>query len=299
MIAEMAAADASAGPVRALAWALPCIISPDGGRVVRTFGKFEDAPRLDLAAWARDTMRLPLVNIVVGILAAFFSNYLVTAVLGDAHVHAWRWMAGVMTLPSALFLVTALLIPESPRWRVKAGRNPDAGKVLTRLGHAAPAQELAEIAESLAADERKTHRHLFHHAHLKPLLLIGSVTFIASHLLAAWAFHTHAQGWPVLVAMMGVVGSHAYSQGAVVWVIINEVLPNSVRAAGSSAACFLMWTLCAVIGWTFPVVAAKSGALVFGFFAAMMTLQFVLVWRFLPETKGVTLEAMDQRLGAH
>jgi MFS family permease len=237
--------------------------------------------------------------------------------------------------------------------------------VLTRLGHAAPAQELAEIAESLAVDERKRHQHLFHRAHLKPLLLammiaafnqldginavlyysgdifkmagasntsamaqsvmvgavnlvmtlvamavvdrlgrkplllIGSVTFIASHLLAAWAFHTHAQGWPVLVAMMGVVGSHAYSQGAVVWVIINEVLPNSVRAAGSSAACFLMWTLCAVISWTFPVVAAKSGALVFGFFAAMMVLQFVLVWRFLPETKGVTLEAMEQRLGAH
>ena len=305
------------------------------------------------------------LNIVVGILAAFFSNYLVTTALGEAHAHAWRWMVGVMALPSVLFLVTALIIPESPRWLVKAGRSGDAEKVLTKLGHAAPAQELAEIAESLAADEHKTHQHLFHRAHLKPLLLalmiaafsqldginavlyysgdifkmagasstsamaqsvmigavnlvmtlvamavvdrlgrkplllIGSVTFIVSHLLAAWAFHTHAQGWPVLVAMMGVVGSHAYSQGAVVWVIINEVLPNAVRAAGSSAACFLMWTLCAVISWTFPVVAAKSGALVFGFFAAMMALQFLLVWRFLPETKGVTLEAMEQRLGGH
>jgi glucokinase len=61
MIAEMAAADASAGRVRALAWALPCIISPDGKKVVRTFGKFEDAPRLDLAAWAQETMGLPLL----------------------------------------------------------------------------------------------------------------------------------------------------------------------------------------------------------------------------------------------
>jgi len=82
-------------------------------------------------------------------------------------------------------------------------------------------------------------------------------------------------------------------------VIINEVLPNSVRAAGSSAVCFLMWSLCAIISWTFPVVAAKSGALVFGFFAAMMALQFVLVWRFLPETKGVSLEAMEAQLGRH
>jgi MFS family permease len=130
----------------------------------------------------------------------------------------------------------------------------------------------------------------------KPLLLIGSVTFIASHLLAAWAFWTHATGWPLLVAMMGVVGSHAYSQGAVVWVIINEILPTSIRASGASAACFLMWTLCAIISWVFPVVAAKSGALVFCFFAAMMALQFVLVWRFLPETKGASLEELQRRM---
>jgi len=61
MMAEMAAADDCSEPVRAVAWALPCIISPDGKNVVRTFGKFEDAPRLDLAAWARDTMGLPLL----------------------------------------------------------------------------------------------------------------------------------------------------------------------------------------------------------------------------------------------
>jgi glucokinase len=61
MIAEITAADDCSEPVRAVAWALPCIISPDGKNVVRTFGKFEDAPQLDLAAWARDTMGLPLL----------------------------------------------------------------------------------------------------------------------------------------------------------------------------------------------------------------------------------------------
>jgi glucokinase len=61
MMERMAAADAGADPVRALAWALPCIISPDGKKVVGTFGKFEDAPRLDLAGWARNAMGLPLL----------------------------------------------------------------------------------------------------------------------------------------------------------------------------------------------------------------------------------------------
>jgi len=46
----------------------------------------------------------------------------------------------------------------------------------------------------------------------KSLLLIGSVTFVLSHLLAAWVFRTHAQGWIVIAALMGIVGSHAYSR---------------------------------------------------------------------------------------
>ena len=131
----------------------------------------------------------------------------------------------------------------------------------------------------------------------KLLLLVGSVTFVISHALAAWVFATHAQGWIVIAAMMGVVGTHAYSQGAVVWVIINELLPNAVRASGSAVACFLIWVLCAGVSWSFPVVAAASGAYAFGFFAVMMVLQFVLVSAFLPETKGVSLEELQKRLG--
>jgi len=130
----------------------------------------------------------------------------------------------------------------------------------------------------------------------KALLLIGSVTFVISHALAAWVFATHTQGWIVIAALMGVVGSHAYSQGAVVWVVINELLPNAVRASGSAVACFLMWTLCAAVGWGFPVIAKASGAMAFGFFAMMMIVQFVLVAKFLPETKGVSLEELQKRL---
>ena len=130
----------------------------------------------------------------------------------------------------------------------------------------------------------------------KALLLVGSVTFVISHCLAAWVFATHTQGWIVIVALMGIVGSHAYSQGAVVWVVINELLPNAVRASGSAVACFLMWTLCAAVGWGFPVIAKASGALAFGFFALMMVAQFVLVAKFLPETNGVSLEELQKHL---
>jgi len=57
-----------------------------------------------------------------------------------------------------------------------------------------------------------------------------------------------------------------------------------------------MWVLCATIGWSFPVIAKASGSLAFGFFALMMVLQFVLVAKFLPETKGASLEELQNRL---
>ena len=119
-----------------------------------------------------------------------------------------------------------------------------------------------------------------------------------SHALAAWVFYTHAQGWIVIAALMGIVGSHAYSQGAVVWVIINELLPNAIRASGSAATCFLIWLLCIGVSWTFPVLARHSGALAFAFFAVMMVLQFFLVLKYLPETKGVSLEQLQTQLSA-
>ena len=59
-------------------------------------------------------------NIVIGILVAYFSNFVVARVVGADSLNAWRWMFGVMTVPAVAFLLTALLIPESPRWLVEA-----------------------------------------------------------------------------------------------------------------------------------------------------------------------------------
>jgi len=304
------------------------------------------------------------LNIVVGILAAYFSNYLVASVLGPEHPAAWRWMFGIEAAPAAIFLGASFLIPESPRWLVRTGDRARAEMALIRFGHENPLREVEEIEQSLTS-ERQGHREsLFQRRYAKPLLLAamiaafnqldginaviyytadifrmagadkagalmqsviigltnlvmtvfamvlidrigrkslllaGSVTFVLSHALAAWIFRTHAQGWIVIVAMMGIVGSHAYSQGAVVWVVINELLPNAVRASGSAAACFLIWLLCIGVSWTFPVLARNSGASAFAFFAVMMLVQFVLVLKYLPETKGVSLEELQKRLGA-
>lgn len=92
------------------------------------------------------------------------------------------------------------------------------------------------------------------------------------------------------------VGGTRINLGVVVRVHIDEILPNVERASGSATACFHMWALCAMVSWSFPVLAGKSAALPFLFFAGMMVLQFFLVWIYLPETKGVSLEDLQRRL---
>src|ERR1039457_1642405 len=111
------------------------------------------------------------LNIVVGVLAAYLSNYLVSRAVGADHPNTWRWMFGVMTVPAVAFLLTALMIPESPRWLVKRGRRAQAEAVLGRFGHESPAQEAGEIAESLKGETSGVHQRLFQRKYLKPLLL--------------------------------------------------------------------------------------------------------------------------------
>ena len=74
-------------------------------------------------------------------------------------------------------------------------------------------------------------------------------------------------------------------------------LSQSRARARAGVGSFTHWVWAAVVSWTFPVIADASGAAAFAFFAVMMVLQFVLVWRFLPETKGVSLETIQRTLG--
>ncbi len=85
----------------------------------------------------------------------------------------------------------------------------------------------------------------------------------------------------------------APGSGAVIWVYISEVFPQNVRARGSSIGSSSHWGWNAVIAQVFPIAAAWSAGLPFLFFAAMMAVQFVTVFLYFPETKGVPLEEMD------
>lgn len=130
----------------------------------------------------------------------------------------------------------------------------------------------------------------------KKLLLTGAVgtALCLSGVAAIFASGSHED--VLLWLLVAYIAFFAFSQGAVIWVYISEVFPNAVRAKGQSLGSFTHWIMNALISGVFPLLAARSRALPFGFFAAMMALQFIVVWTVYPETKGFTLEEMQKRL---
>jgi SP family arabinose:H+ symporter-like MFS transporter len=131
----------------------------------------------------------------------------------------------------------------------------------------------------------------------KKLLLIGSVGTAACLAGVAAIFFAHSHEHLLVWLLIGFIASFAFSQGAVIWVYLAEVFPNVVRAKGQSLGSFSHWFMNGLISGIFPLMAASSGAYPFVFFSAMMALQFFVVLFVYPETKGVTLEEMQKKMG--
>ena len=299
------------------------------------------------------------LNIVLGILISFFSNYLISRFYTGPD--SWRLMLGVVAIPAAIFFALLFVIVESPRWLVRAGRPEKAELVLRQLGNRAPAITVDDISRSLEGDGAQ--ERLFQRRYLRPIFLAwaiamfnqlsginalmyyaprifemtgstervallqtvavggtnlvftivgmslidwvgrrrliiwGSFGYLASLLTIAWTFYHYGGNFDSVGSTTAVIGllvfqaSHAMSQGAVIWVFISEIFPNAVRAKGQALGSATHWFMAALISWTFPSIAAWSGASAFAFFAAMMGLQLVFAWKIMPETRLVSLES--------
>ena len=131
----------------------------------------------------------------------------------------------------------------------------------------------------------------------KRLMFIGSIGYILSLSAVAYAFYTETGGALLLISLLVFIASHAFGQGAVIWVFISEIFPNRVRARGQALGSFTHWIMAAVISWTFPMIASISGWMTFAFYALCMVGQLFWVLMIMPETKGISLEKIQQKLG--
>lgn len=301
------------------------------------------------------------INVVIGILLAYFSNFCIARIgLGTAE---WRWQFGVAAVPAALFLALLFGIPPSSRWLVTQNRVEEARAVLQLMGAEDPETELREIVDSVHLERLQTAEPLFAWKYRLPiflaisigmfnqlsginailyylndifgaagfskmsgdlqavavggmnliatllamtvidklgrktLLLIGSVGTAGCLAGVSWVFLTQSHQSYLLALLVAYIAFFAISQGAVIWVYIGEVFPNRVRSKGQGLGSSSHWIMNALIAYTFPQVAKSSGAYPFVFFAAMMVMQFFVVLSVYPETKGVSLEQLQHRLG--
>lgn len=311
------------------------------------------------ARWRGRLVGLFQINIVVGILVAYLSNYVIGLFqIGPAE---WRAMLGIAAFPAALFFVMLFGIPKSPRWLVSKGHVDEAREVFRLTGEENAEKELQDIIASLRAQKqqeplfsRKYRFPIFLAVSIamfnqmsginailyylndiflkagfskvsgslqavligatnlvftliamavidklgrKTLLLIGSVGMaICLGGVSVIFFTSRHESWLVWM-LVGFIASFAFSQGAVIWVFISEIFPNQVRAKGQSLGTFTHWFMNALISQIFPLMAASSGGYPFAFFCAMMVIQFFVIFFTYPETKGVTLEEMQAKLG--
>jgi MFS family permease len=277
-------------------------------------------------------------NIVFGILIAFLSNYFLEGFGGSSD---WRWMLGVMAVPSIVYTLMVIGIPESPRW-LESRNNHQQGLIRQELFAARNkriiglafmiaffnqvsginfilyyAPEILERAGLAAKDSLFSSiaiggtnllftfvgLYLIDRLGRKTLLIIGSLGYIISLSMVAWAFYAAASPGFLLSFLLVFIASHAIGQGAVIWVFIAEIFPNQIRALGQSFGASVHWVFAALITLITPVfLDAEDGIFkdnpwpIFAFFAGMMALQLIWVFVKVPETKGVSLEKLEEEL---
>lgn len=301
-------------------------------------------------------------NVVFGIVVSYFSNYLI----GQGGESSWRFMLGIQTIPSLVFLVLLRFVPESPRWLILKKGKAEKGRQILNLIDSNTAERVYQSILSSAHENKSDENagNLFSKRYKTPvmlavlfavfnqvsginaiiyyaprifemtglgtsssllstvglgvinftftlfamnfidrigrrtLMLIGSFGLILTLSLVSLSFYRKSfDSLEVPVFLFIYIAFFAFSQGAVIWVFISEIFPTNVRAKGQTLGSATHWIMAALIAFSFPYLAEKAGGgHTFLFFSIMMLVQFFFVWKVMPETKGKSLEQLEETL---
>jgi len=129
------------------------------------------------------------------------------------------------------------------------------------------------------------------------LMLIGAGALAGIYALIGGAYAMHVMGLPVLLLVLAAIAVYATTLAPVTWVLLAEIFPDRIRAQAVALGVFSLWTACFVLTYTFPWLNARLGAAgSFWTYGLICACGFVFILRRVPETAGVTLEAMEARL---
>jgi len=296
------------------------------------------------------------LTIVLGQVITHFENFQ----LRDIGPNAWRWMFGLGMIPSFLFLVGVLFVPESPRWLLRAGREDDSRKVLARIGDVSFVNTTIDaIRKTIHGNVKTNYKHVFEKAVLpaviigiglavfqqfcginvvfnyttnifksigassseqllqavyisianlvftlvamslvdkwgrRPLMLIGAGGLAILYVIIGYILHV-GSGAGLSVFILMAIGIYAMSLAPLTWVLISEIFPNNVRGLATSIAVISLWMAYFILVFTFPIIEKHFGdAVAFWGYAFICVIGFLFIYIKLPETKGKSLEAIE------
>ncbi|EKT56041.1 sugar porter family MFS transporter [Providencia burhodogranariea] len=316
------------------------------------------------------------LTIVIGVLAAQIINLLIAEPVATGSTLAeiattwngqsgWRYMFAAQIIPSVIFFVLMLFMPESPRWLIKVGKESRARETLLKIGNAHYADKtVSAIKQSMGQESAKVPFSAIFAADVRPimvigivlaifqqwcginvifnyaqeifasagfdindtlksivatgiinliftvlalplvdklgrrkLMLIGSAGLCIIYILIALAYSTGTLGIPVLALVLAAISVYAMTLAPVTWVLLSEIFPNRIRGIAMSVATLALWIACFALTYSFPLLNANLGASgSFLLYGVICLIGFAFVFKRVPETKGVSLEELENRL---
>ena len=241
------------------------------------------------------------INIVIGILLAYLSNYVIGRMgLGSAE---WRWQLGIAAVPAVLFLVLLFGIPPSSRWLVTQKRVDEARTVLQTMGAENPEGELHEIIESIHLERLQTSERLFSWKYRFPLFLaitigmfnqlsgINAILYYLNDIFAA-AGYSKMSGDLQAVA----VGGMNLAATLLGMSVIDKLGRKTLLIIGSvgTAACLFG------VSWVFCTDSHQSYLLVFlvAYIAFFAISQGAVIWVYISEVFPNRVRAKGQSVGS-
>lgn len=131
----------------------------------------------------------------------------------------------------------------------------------------------------------------------RKLMLLGASGLTIIYVLIASAYAMNIMGWPVLLLVLAAIAIYAVTLAPVTWVLLSEIFPNRVRGLAMSVGTLALWIACFLLTYTFPLLNAGLGAAgSFLLYGVICAAGYLYILRKVPETKGVTLEALEAQL---
>jgi SP family xylose:H+ symportor-like MFS transporter len=134
----------------------------------------------------------------------------------------------------------------------------------------------------------------------KPLQIIGALVMAVSMISLGADFWLGGKGMVALVSMLVYTAGFAVSWGPVTWVLLSEIFPNQIRGKAMAVAVAAQWIANYLVSWSFPIldenpylVAHFKHGFAYWIYGVMSVLAALFMWKFVPETKGRTLEQME------